>query len=194
MGVRAAPLSPSGARRGALARSRARARRAPRTRRARHGGAGSVIDKRKASGEKGDDILQVFIDARYKDGTALTNDEITGLLITLLFAGQHTSSITGTWLGMNIVGYGYLDAVYQEQKAARAANNGELNYDALMSMSLMRNCISETLRCARATARAEARAPSPARARGVDVLTRARARALALARPARAGCTRHSSS
>lgn len=107
---------------------------------------GSVIDKRKASGTKGDDILQVFIDARYKDGKALTNDEITGLLITLLFAGQHTSSITGTWLGMNIVGYGYLDAIYKEQKAAREANGGELNYDALMAMGLMRNCISETLR------------------------------------------------
>jgi len=32
-------------------------------------------------------------------GRALTDDEITGLLIATLFAGQHTSSITSAWTG-----------------------------------------------------------------------------------------------
>lgn len=161
-----------------------------------------MIDKRKASGTKGDDILQVFIDARYKDGKGLTNDEITGLLITLLFAGQHTSSITGTWLGMNIVAHGYLDAVYQEQKSAREANGNELNYDALMGMNLMRNCISETLRCARATrprargglarpTRRAARASRPPRADASPLAHLVTARGCA---SPRAGCTRRSSS
>ena len=31
----------------------------------------------------------------YPDGTPVTDDQIVGLLITLLFAGQHTSSISG---------------------------------------------------------------------------------------------------
>lgn len=47
--------------------------------------------------------LQVFIDSRYKNvdgGRALTNDEVTGLLIAALFAGQHTSSITSAWTGL----------------------------------------------------------------------------------------------
>ena len=50
------------------------------------------------------DILQVFIDMVYKktgdpsvDGKGNTDDQIVGLLIALLFAGQHTSSITSTW-------------------------------------------------------------------------------------------------
>src|SRR3546814_5361482 len=46
------------------------------------------------------DLLQVFIDMQYKDGTRLTTDEVVGLLIALLFAGQHTSSITSTWTTM----------------------------------------------------------------------------------------------
>lgn len=32
-------------------------------------------------------------------GRLLTDDEITGLLIATLFAGQHTSSITSAWTG-----------------------------------------------------------------------------------------------
>jgi hypothetical protein len=44
--------------------------------------------------------MQAFIDARYKNGKSLTDDEITGMLIAVLFAGQHTSSITSTWSGM----------------------------------------------------------------------------------------------
>ena len=34
---------------------------------------------------------------KYKDGSVNTDDQIVGLLIALLFAGQHTSSITSTW-------------------------------------------------------------------------------------------------
>ena len=62
-----------------------------------------VIKSRKESGgdtSQNTDILQVFIDMVYKDGSKLTDDETVGLLIALLFAGQHTSSITSTWTTM----------------------------------------------------------------------------------------------
>lgn len=41
--------------------------------------------------------------SRYQNcynGRALTEEEITGLLIAVLFAGQHTSSITTAWTGI----------------------------------------------------------------------------------------------
>ena len=44
--------------------------------------------------------LQVFIDSRYKlayNGRFTNDEEITGMLIAVLFAGQHTSSVTCTW-------------------------------------------------------------------------------------------------
>ena len=47
-----------------------------------------------------DDVLQVFMDAEYKDGTKLTDQEVAGMMIALLFAGQHTSSITSSWTGL----------------------------------------------------------------------------------------------
>jgi sterol 14-demethylase len=48
---------------------------------------------------------QAFIDARYKNGTGLSDDEITGMLIAVLFAGQHTSSITSTWAGLHMLAH-----------------------------------------------------------------------------------------
>ena len=62
-----------------------------------------VIEKRRASGEKHDDCLQAFIECQYKDGSYLTDYSITGLMIALLFAGQHTSSITSTWTVLYIL-------------------------------------------------------------------------------------------
>ena len=63
---------------------------------------GTVIRARRASGRREEDVLQQFIDARYQNvfgGRELTEEEIAGLLIAVLFAGQHTSSITSAWTG-----------------------------------------------------------------------------------------------
>ncbi len=47
--------------------------------------------------------MQVLIDSKYEKvyNGRMTNDkEICGLLIAMLFAGQHTSSITSSWTGL----------------------------------------------------------------------------------------------
>lgn len=49
---------------------------------------------------RGPHSAQVFVDMKYKDSTVNTDDQIVGLLIALLFAGQHTSSITSTWTSL----------------------------------------------------------------------------------------------
>lgn len=43
------------------------------------------------------------MDARYTDGRQLTEEEVAGLMIALLFAGQHTSSVTGSWTGLHLL-------------------------------------------------------------------------------------------
>uniref|UniRef100_A0A5F8GI72 Lanosterol 14-alpha demethylase n=1 Tax=Monodelphis domestica TaxID=13616 RepID=A0A5F8GI72_MONDO len=59
----------------------------------------NAIQKRRESKEKYDNFLQTLLDSTYKDGHSLTDDEIAGLLIGLLLAGQHTSSTTSAWMG-----------------------------------------------------------------------------------------------
>lgn len=61
-----------------------------------------VIQSRRSNPHKEEDVLQQFCDARYQNvynGRQMTEEEITGLLIAVLFAGQHTSSITSSWTG-----------------------------------------------------------------------------------------------
>ena len=58
-----------------------------------------IIQVRRGSGKREDDMLQAFIDSKYRStGRALEDHEITGLLIAALFAGQHTSTWTGSYL------------------------------------------------------------------------------------------------
>ena len=49
------------------------------------------------------DVLADLIAFKYRSGEALTDNEIVGLLIALLFAGQHTSSLTSAWAVMLMV-------------------------------------------------------------------------------------------
>ena len=51
-------------------------------------------------------LLQALIDSRYRNvygGRATTDEEIAGLLIAILFAGQHTSSVTSSWTGYRMI-------------------------------------------------------------------------------------------
>jgi sterol 14alpha-demethylase len=59
-----------------------------------------IIADRRASGTEGEDFLQTLMSARYSDGTALSDDAITGLLLTIIFAGQHTSAVLAAWTGV----------------------------------------------------------------------------------------------
>lgn len=106
-----------------------------------------VIKKRRDSQEKEDDILQTLIDATYKDGRALSDDEIAGMLIGLLLAGQHTSSTTSAWMGFFLARDRTLqERCYNEQKTICGEDLPPLNYDQLKDLSLLDRCLKETLR------------------------------------------------
>nr|XP_060638255.1 lanosterol 14-alpha demethylase [Anolis sagrei ordinatus] len=106
-----------------------------------------VIQKRRQSEDREDDMLQTLLDVTYKDGRYLTDDEIAGMLIGLLLAGQHTSSTTSTWLGFFLARDKSLqEQCYVEQKAVCGEDLLALNYDQLKDMTLLEHCLKETLR------------------------------------------------
>lgn len=57
----------------------------------------------KSCGSDDKDMLQCLIESRYRDGRAMTETEVMGLIISALFAGQHTSSSTSTWTGARLL-------------------------------------------------------------------------------------------
>ncbi|RRT67448.1 hypothetical protein B296_00024628, partial [Ensete ventricosum] len=107
----------------------------------------TIIKSRKSSGKSEDDMLQCFIDSRYKDGRPTTEGEITGLLIAALFAGQHTSSITSTWTGAYMLRYQkYLTAALEEQREIMRRHGDKVDHDILSEMDVLYRCIKEALR------------------------------------------------
>lgn len=110
-----------------------------------------VIRERREFPERSDgtDILSLFMDIQYKDGTKITEEEVTGLLIALLFAGQHTSCITSTWTSLFIANNpDLMKRISKEQNDVLGSNNMKtaLSYDSINNMELLHNCMRETLR------------------------------------------------
>ncbi|CAL6302658.1 unnamed protein product [Bathycoccus prasinos] len=107
-----------------------------------------VIQARRESGSLEPDVLQTFIDARYKDGSKLTNDQVLGMLIAVLFAGQHTSSITSTWTGLLAIAnkervMPYLE---QEQQKIMKKHGTKIDFDVLAEMDELHFAVKEALR------------------------------------------------
>ena len=57
-----------------------------------------IIKKRRSEGNKAGshDMLWALMDARYKDGTPITDEEMANLMIALLMGGQHNTAVSGS--------------------------------------------------------------------------------------------------
>ncbi len=105
-----------------------------------------IIDARRQAGAAGDDFLQTLIDARYKTGESLRSEEITGLLVALMFAGHHTSAVTASWTLLELLhNPDYLARVIDELDQV-FGDGDDFSYDALRELELLENGIKETLR------------------------------------------------
>jgi len=108
-----------------------------------------IIKDRRAlpDSERKDDMLQILMESVYKNGEALDDDKITGLLVGLLFAGQHTSGITSTWTGFFLHKYPqYLQECLEEQRQIIAEFGEEISFDSLKKSVRLESCVREALR------------------------------------------------
>jgi len=97
----------------------------------------------------GTDILSIFMDVKYKDGSAITDEQVTGLLIALLFAGQHTSCITSTWTSLFILNNPSIMKRIVEEQNAVFSGREDANVEYKMvneEMPLLHNSMKEALR------------------------------------------------
>jgi len=101
-----------------------------------------------ASQSDGTDILSIFMKMKYKDGTAATDEHVTGLLIALLFAGQHTSCITSTWTILFILFNKQIkNRIMAEQRDIFGDElSGNVDFDKLNNMQLLHDSMKEALR------------------------------------------------
>ncbi|MEZ7980643.1 MAG: cytochrome P450 [Myxococcota bacterium] len=108
---------------------------------------GRMATRRRTSGEPGDDMLQGLIEARYQDGRALDDEEIVGLLLFLLFAGHHSTSVATTWTMIELLRHpGYLARVEAERVHLQNDHATEGYADLLRGAEQLNRGIQESLR------------------------------------------------
>ena len=105
-----------------------------------------AVRERRASGAVSNDMLQIYMDAQYEDGSKLTEKEITGMVIWFMFAGHHTSSNTSTWVLLEICRHpeyqaelkAEIDRLYEKEK--------QLSMNAQRDIPLLEGFMRECLR------------------------------------------------
>ncbi|KNC80544.1 hypothetical protein SARC_07091 [Sphaeroforma arctica JP610] len=103
--------------------------------------------KEKAEGEsEGTDMMWTFMNTPYRNGQLMTDDQVAGMCIALLLAGQHTSSTTASWAGF----YMCHDKRLQDRARAEVLDTvGEHTtptFEDLKELTFLDNTIRETLR------------------------------------------------
>lgn len=107
---------------------------------------GELVTQRKKSGQPGEDFLQTLMEAEYKDGTKLTDHEITGMLLAAMFAGHHTSSVTTAWTLLELLrSPDYLDRLTAQLREVYPAGT-DVTFQSLRQIPLTEYAIKEALR------------------------------------------------
>ncbi len=118
--------------------------------RARRAGAGHHGPPRRRARRPTDedrDLLDVLMSIRDEDGTPkFSTDMVTGMFISMMFAGHHTTSGTAAWTLIELLRHpAELDAVRAELDELYA-HGEEVSYQALRAMPRLESAIKEALR------------------------------------------------
>jgi len=102
-----------------------------------------IIQERKDSNSAPDDLLQMLLDSRYEDGTAMTNEQLIDEILILFVAGHETTSNALTFA---------LQLVAQDKAVQKKIRDEMSLFDAndvlssIQNLTYTKQCIEETLR------------------------------------------------
>jgi sterol 14-demethylase len=93
------------------------------------------------------DMLDVLVSITDDDGNLrFSADEITGMFISLMFAGHHTSSGTSAWTLIELMRHPDINAEVTAELDELYADGQEVSFHALRQIPKLENVIKETLR------------------------------------------------
>ncbi|MET0451416.1 MAG: cytochrome P450 [Mycobacterium sp.] len=109
-----------------------------------------IMNSRMAAGrpEKSDrDMLDVLITIKDDEGNPrFSANEITGMFISMMFAGHHTSSGTSSWTLIEMLRHPDVMASVTRELDELYADGQEVSFHALRQIPKLENVIKETLR------------------------------------------------
>ncbi|MFH8291964.1 cytochrome P450 [Streptomyces sp. NPDC018059] len=108
-----------------------------------------IAERRKATPEGSGgqhDMLATLLNARDTRGAPLPDEIVIGTLISMVFAGQHTSAVLAAWTGVLLLRHPeHLAAVREEQRAV-LTGSGEATARSLHRMQVLERCVREAER------------------------------------------------
>ncbi len=105
-----------------------------------------IVNRRRKSGKVYEDFMQTLMDATYKDGSKLTDHEITGMLVAAMFAGHHTSSVTASWSLLELLQHpDWMKAVLTELDKVYG-DGRPIDFDSLRELEKTEWVVKEALR------------------------------------------------
>jgi sterol 14-demethylase len=111
---------------------------------------GEIMNQRIANppADKSDrDMLDVLVSITDEDGNLrFSADEVTGMFISLMFAGHHTSSGTSSWTLIELLRHPQIYARAQQELDDLYADGQEVSFHALRQIPVLENVLKETLR------------------------------------------------
>jgi sterol 14-demethylase len=109
-----------------------------------------IIAKREAEGPPSDDdrdLLDVLMSLRHEDGTLRFDaDMITGMFISMMFAGHHTTSGTAAWTLIELLRHPEHMAEVKRELDDLFATGNEVSYQVLREMPKLQAAMKEALR------------------------------------------------
>lgn len=109
-----------------------------------------IMDQRSANPptDKADrDMLDVLVSIKDEDGNPrFSADEVTGMFISLMFAGHHTSSGTSSWTLIELLRHPDVYAEVQRELDDLYADGQEVSFHALRQIPKLENVLKESLR------------------------------------------------
>jgi sterol 14-demethylase len=105
-----------------------------------------LVAKRRASGKTYGDALETFMSGTYKDGSRLTDTELTGLIIATMFAGHHTSSGAGAETLLEIARHPEYAAELKAEVDEIYREGEEISHGAMRAIPKLESFINEVLR------------------------------------------------
>lgn len=105
-----------------------------------------IVKKREQQTKKPTDMFQMLIDTSYDDGSKLTTDEITGILVAAIFAGHHTSSGTAAWVLLELLKHPTVMKQVRQELDDLFGADGDVTFQSLREIPKLENALKEVLR------------------------------------------------
>lgn len=105
----------------------------------------SIIETRRKSKEEQDDLLDMLLNAKYEDGSSMTNDQLIDEILILFVAGHETTANALTFtLGLLAKHQDVLQKVTKEVQEVSEKKLSSL--ETSTSLSYVKSCIDESMR------------------------------------------------